>query len=242
MASARPVIGLTAYEEQARWGAWDTTASLVPTRYVRAIENAGGRVVLLPPQHISQAEADDLISRIDGLVLAGGNDVDPRHYGAEPHEKTVVASGERDEFELALVSSVTRAGLPTLGICRGVQLVNVARGGTLIQHLPDVVGHDGHLAERGRYGEHEVAVAPGSLLSSLLSGDSVSVTAHHHQAVDRVGEGLEATVHAEDGIVEALEDRSLPFLVAVQWHPEVTDDHSLFRALVGAARDERGTG
>lgn len=235
-ARTRPVVGLTAYEEQARWGVWDTTASLVPTRYVRAIEGAGGIVVLLPPQHVSAEEADDIVSRLDALVLAGGNDVDPRHYGAEPHAKTVVASGERDEFELALVDSVTRAALPTLGICRGVQLINVARGGSLIQHLPEVVGHDGHLVERGLYGEHKVTVSEGSLLSSILAARAVSVTAHHHQAVDRVGEGLEATVRAEDGVVEALEDPSIPFLVGVQWHPEVTEDHSLFRALIAAAR------
>lgn len=236
MASKRPVIGITCSEEEASWGAWQRPAALLPASYVRAVESAGGLPVLLPPQPLSAEEAAELLARLDGLIVSGGNDVAPTYYGEEPHRETVVASGARDDLELAAVSAAIESELPLLAICRGLQVLNVARGGSLIQHLPDVVGHGEHSPIRDGYGAHEVAIAAGSKLASLLSWERGPVPTHHHQGIARVGEGLRPSAHASDGLVEALEDDSLPFLVGVQWHPEVGEDPALFVGLVEAAR------
>jgi putative glutamine amidotransferase len=235
--STRPVIGVTCYEEQAAWGSWHRQAALLPASYVRAVEAAGGSVLLLPPQRLSPEEAVDLVSRLDGLVLAGGNDVDPALFGEDPHPKTVVAKGERDALELATLEAAVSGCLPTLAICRGLQVLNVARGGTLIQHLPDVVGHNEHSPEPDGYGEHLVHLEEGSRLSSLVSWESARVPTHHHQGIGMIGEGLVASAHAEDGVVEALEDTSMPFLLGVQWHPEAGEDHELFVGLTKAASE-----
>lgn len=232
----RPVIGITCYEEPARWGSWDTVAALVPASYVRSLERAGAMPLLVPPQTLTPEEADELVGRLDGLVIAGGNDVDPTFYGAPAHARTEVAGGPRDSLELAAVGAAVGAELPTLAICRGLQVLNVARGGTLIQHLPDVVGHEGHSPTPGSFGAHEIHIAAGSRLASLLSWGDADVPTHHHQAIDALGTGLTVSATADDGTIEAVEDATVPFLIGVQWHPEAGDDPALFEALVDAAR------
>lgn len=241
----RPVIGISAYCEPARWAAWDTEAVLLPRRYADRVAEAGGIAVLLPPvPGITGA-----LRRLDGLLLSGGGDIDPARYGADTEPATGRISRDRDEAEAALFSQALSLGLPVLGICRGLQLINVARGGTLHQHLPGVVGHDEHSPTPGRYGTHEVKVAPGSRLAGILGRTDLAdhlpvvVPTHHHQAVDRLGVGLSATAWATDGIVEALEldPAEHTFVLAVQWHPEAGDDRSLFRALVAAAAGRPAT-
>ncbi len=237
MALPRPVVGVTCYEETASFASWELTAALLPARYVRALERAGASVLLVPPQRLAPGEAAGLCARLDGLVLAGGADVDPARYGAAAHPETVVAGGERDALELGLVTAAAEDGLPTLAICRGLQVLNVARGGSLVQHLPDVVGHDLHSPVRDGYADHDVRLVPGSRLASLLGVEEAGVPTHHHQAIDVLGDGLVATAHAGDGVIEAVEDPSLPFLLGVQWHPEVGADPSLFEALVAVAAE-----
>jgi putative glutamine amidotransferase len=236
--SGRPVIGLTGYEEQVRWGVWDVPGVLLPSTYVRAVMAAGGGPVLLPP--VPEA-VEAVLPRLDGLVLSGGPDIDPGRYGAAPLASTAEPRVDRDAAELRLAEAATAAGLPVLGICRGLQLLNVARGGTLHQHLPDVVGTDHHAPAAGVYGRHPVTISGGSRLAETLGCSQTEVSSYHHQAVDVLGSGLTVTAVAPDGVVEAVEDPSLPFCVAVQWHPEVGHpeaggDLALFRALVAASR------
>ncbi len=234
--STRPVIGITAYEEQARWNQWDARASLLPARYVHAVTAAGGLALLIPVQELSPETATELLGRLDGVILSGGPDVNPGRYGEVAHERTSVPREERDAVETTLVESVHAAEVPTLAICRGLQLLNVARGGTLVQHLPDTLGHEDHSPSADGYGSHEVRVEPGSLLAGSLGWERAGVPTHHHQAIGRLGGGLVATAWTDDGVIEAVEDRSVPFLLGVQWHPEAGDDLGVFRALVAAAR------
>lgn len=238
--STRPVIGISAYSQQARWGNWDLPAILLPRRYTDMVAKAGGIAVLLPPA----PGAASVLPRLDGLVLSGGGDIDPARYGAARDAESGPANPDRDETEIELCRAALAAGLPFLGICRGLQVLNVALGGTLHQHLPDLVGHDGHSPEPAGYGTHKVSVAPGSRLASVLGVSEAAVPTHHHQSVGRLGTGLVATAWADDGVIEAAEiapvaDSSAsdarPFMIAVQWHPEVGDDPSLFAALVSAA-------
>ena len=231
--TTRPVIGITAYEEDARWGPWSERAVLVPSTYVHAVERAGGAALILP---IQSEGLEALLGRIDALVLSGGPDVGPDRYGEDPHPESQPPRNDRDEFELALVRHAADAGKPTLAICRGMQVLNVARGGTLHQHLPDVVGHAGHSPSAGEYSWHPVAVDPNSRLAKILAEHSVEKASHHHQAIAQVGKGLSVVAHAEDGTIEAVEDPELDYLVGVQWHPEVGDELSLFTSLVEAAR------
>jgi putative glutamine amidotransferase len=232
---SRPIVGITCYEEAATWGNWNTEAAVLPVSYIRAVTSSGGIPVLLPPQELTDIEADRVIERLDGLVLAGGGDVAPIHYGAVADPNTVVAGGARDALELAAVRAATGGEIPTLAICRGLQVLNVARGGTLIQHLPPAVGHDRHSPTPGEFGEHEVRIEQGTQLASILSWDRGAVPTHHHQAIDRLGAGLEAVAFADDGVVEAVEDKSVPFLIGTQWHPEAGTDPCLFEALLAAA-------
>jgi putative glutamine amidotransferase len=233
-----PVIGITSYSLEASWGSWrEVAANLLPARYCTAVAGAGGLPVLLPPL----AGVSDVLGRLDGLILSGGGDLDPALYGATPHEATGGLNPARDDAELSLCAAAISAGLPVLGICRGMQVINVALGGSLHQHVPDLVGSDMHSPEVSAYGQHQVAVSPGSRLASVLGRTELTVPTHHHQAVDRLGRGLVPTAWTADQVIEAAEfaadnDRT-QFMLAVQWHPEAGDDHSLFAGLVAAAAD-----
>jgi putative glutamine amidotransferase len=230
--SRQPLIGLSAYCVEARWAHWHKPAMLLPANYAEQVAAAGGIPVLLPPLPGVAAA----VGRLDGLLLTGGGDIDPARYGAQPHPRTGRVSVLRDAAELELLDAAMAAGLPVLGVCRGMQLLNVARGGTLCQHLPDDAGHT---PAPGTFGSHPVRVAAGTRLAGILgaNGDGVDVPTAHHQAVDRLGEGLVATAWAEDGVIEAVEPSAAgdPFLLAVQWHPEAGADPRLIKALVAAA-------
>ena len=228
---SRPVVGITTYRETARWGVWNCPAVLVPADYVRQVSDAGGVPVLLPPI----ADDVEVLERLDALVLAGGADVDPARYGADRSPRTGPAATDRDDAELALLAAALERDLPVLAVCRGLQLLTVLRGGTLAQHLPDVVGNDAHGPSPGTYGDNAVSIAPGSRLAGLV-GTEATWACHHHQAVDRLGEGLTAVAWARDGTVEAAELDGARFVIGVQGHPEVGDDARLFAGLVQAAR------
>ena len=228
--TTRPLIGVTTYREQARFGAWNTSADLLPATYARSVEAAGGVAVLLPPQG---AGAADVVDRLDALIIAGGADVDPARYGAAPHPRTQTGRPDRDGWESALLDAAEAAGRPVLGICRGLQLMAVRAGGSLEQHLPDVVGHTEHAPAPGAFGWTPIRTEPGSLVRQLV-GDQLQVSCHHHQAV-ATHPGFEATARAADGTVEAIEDPERAFWLAVQWHPEYGDDYGLLRGLVAAA-------
>ncbi|SEF61740.1 putative glutamine amidotransferase [Thermomonospora echinospora] len=230
---APPLIGVTTYEEAARWGVWVREAALLPASYHRAVERAGGVPVLIPPMAALRG-VGALVRRLDGLVLAGGPDLDPTLYGAERHPETGPPQPVRDRFELALARAAVEAGLPFLAICRGMQVLNVARGGTLIQHLPEAVGHREHGPAPGRIGRHRVRISPTSLVGKIL-GETADVPTYHHQAVKRLGKGLVAVAWTRDQVVEAVELPGHRFGVAVQWHPEDGDDLRLFESLVAEA-------
>lgn len=227
----RPLIGITAPVEQARYGVWERMVTLLPQRYVDAVHRAGGRAVLLPP---SPEGADVLADRLDGLLLSGGVDIDPSRYGAERDPHTQPSRPERDEGELAVLHRATEADLPVLGVCRGMQLMCVAAGGSLIQHLPDAIGSDRHQGAVGIYVEHDVRIVPGTRLAAVL-GDTVRVPSYHHQGVADPG-GLAVAAYAEDGAVEAVDRPGAAFAFGVLWHPEMGADPRLFEALVAAAR------
>lgn len=226
-----PVIGITAYSESATWRQWEQHATLLPQTYVNEVAAAGGVPVLLPP--VPGVEA--ALSGLDGLIISGGPDVHPAHYGQQPGPHTTVIRPERDAAELALFRAALDAGKPVLGICRGMQLMNVALGGSLLQHLPEVFGHDGHSPVSGGYGEHKVVVGEAGSLAAILGPGPVAVPTHHHQGVDRLASALTATAWADDGLIEAFELGSHPFAIGVQWHPEAGSQQALFLALVTAA-------
>lgn len=229
----QPLIGISSYSEVAKWGVWELRATLLPQSYPDAVAGAGGVPVLLPP--LPGVEA--AVERLDGLIISGGPDVEPSRYGAERDPLTKVIRPDRDAAEVALFQAALERGLPVLGVCRGMQLMNVALGGTLIQHLPDVVGHDEHSPVANGHGEHKVQVGDSGCLAAILGPGNVVVPTHHHQGIDRLADGLTATAWAEDGVIEAFEmdAGAHPFAVAVQWHPEASTEHALFRALVEAA-------
>ncbi len=230
-----PLIGLTSYAEPARWAVWEGKAAVVGWVYVDAIHRAGGRTLIIPPADHGQERILDVL---DGLVLAGGQDIDPGRYGAERDRSTEAPQHGRDGAELALTAAAMDRGIPVLGICRGIQVMNVARGGDIIQHLPDAIGITGHREVVGVFSEHDVAVEPGSRLQSIL-GDVAPVLSHHHQAAGAVGDGLRPVAWSDDGTIEALESTGDGFAVGVQWHPEEGEDLALFTALVDAARRYR---
>jgi putative glutamine amidotransferase len=231
----RPLIGITSYAEEIRWGVWTEDAALVPLAYVRAVEHAGGRPLVVPP---SKDGLEETLDALDGVIFSGGGDLDPELYGAEPHDETDEPRTERDAAELRLLEAALDRDMPVLAICRGSQLLNVARGGDLEQHLPETIGHEQHRHEPGSFSDHEVTVAADSRLGGLL-GDRAPVKSHHHQGYGRIGSGLQEVAWAEDGVVEGLEDAAKRFALGVLWHPEEGEDFALFQGLVEEARRYR---
>ena len=233
---AKPVVGITTYLTRAAWGAWDLDAALVPAAYVRAVVRAGGVPLLVPPG----ASAEEALATLDGVIFSGGSDLDPKLYGEEPHAETSGIVRERDDFELALMRSALALDLPLLAICRGSQVLNVALGGDLEQHVPDRVGADTHKETTGVFADHAVEVLDGTRLASII-GDRSEVKSHHHQGYGALGEGLRESARAPDGIVEALEDPTRRFTLGVLWHPEEGEDLALFAALVAEAAEYHET-
>jgi putative glutamine amidotransferase len=234
----KPVVGITSYAEEVTWGAWVEEAALVPLSYVRAIERAGGRPFVIPP---SEGAIEETLSVLDGILFSGGSDLDPALYDAEAHPETQGVHEARDRAEMELLAAALERDMPVLAVCRGSQVLNVARGGDLVQHLPEVLGHEEHKHTPGEYSDHDVTLEAGTRVGDIL-GDRAPVKSHHHQGFGRIGEGLREVGYAEDGTVEALEDPSKRFAVGVLWHPEEGEDMALFEALVEQAaqyRDER---
>ncbi len=232
---ARPVIGITTYVTPAKWGSWDQQAALVPAAYVEAIQRAGGRPLLVPP---SEDGVDETLDALDGVLFSGGSDLDPELYEQDAHDETVGTHPERDRAELALLEAALARDMPVLAVCRGSQVLNVARGGDLVQHLPDVVGDEKHKHTPGTFADHDVTLEDGTRLASLL-GDRAPVKSHHHQGFGRVGDGLRVAAHAEDGTIEAVEDPNRRFALGVLWHPEAGEDMRLFEELVREAGEYR---
>jgi putative glutamine amidotransferase len=236
VATYRPVIGLSTYVEPARWGRSEEPAALLPHSYVTAVIRVDAYPVLLPP---CPRDPGQVLDVLDGLVITGGPDLDPDLYAAARHPMTGPPRPDRDAWELALAERALAVGLPLLAICRGVQVLNVALGGTLHQHLPDVVGHQGHRPAVGQMGTTAVSLQPGSTFSEIL-GQTTSVLCHHHQAIDRIGRGLLPVGYASDGTIEAVECTEHPFGLGIQWHPEDNPrDDRLFDALAEAAAHHR---
>lgn len=231
----KPVVGITTYLTPARFGAWEVESALVPADYVRAVERAGGRALLVPP---SEDAVEETLDALDGLLFSGGSDLDPETYGQEAHPETKGVVPERDRGELALLEAALGRDMPVLAVCRGSQVLNVALGGDLVQHLPEVVGDEKHKHTPGEFADHDVTVEPETRLGSLL-GDRAPVKSHHHQGFGRLGEGLREAARADDGTLEALEDPSRRFALGVLWHPEAGEDMRLFEALVEEARAYR---
>jgi putative glutamine amidotransferase len=237
-----PTIGLCTALERAQWGVWDQQAHLLSRSYVDAVHRAGGLALLLPATPAAVAEPDLILDLLDALVLAGGADVDPSAYGAEPHPKTIGTVPERDEFELALARRAMERDMPFLGICRGMQVMNVARGGTLIQDLPDDKGHEDHRRSLGSFdnSDHDVRLAHGSLAARAAHEELHGTKSHHHQGVERIGEGLEVTGWATiDDLPEAIEVPGSRFALGVQWHPEADPASQLIESLIEEARRYR---
>src|SRR4051812_39318198 len=235
---ARPVIGICASIERARWGVWDGGAVLLPREYSNAVQRAGGLALLLPPDPVLVRDPDEVLALLDGLILAGGSDIDPSTYGAEPHPATAGVVPERDTFEIALSRRALELDLPYLGICRGMQLLNVARGGTLVQHLPETHGHEAHRRTPGSFddADHDVRLQDGSLAARAAGETRHATKSHHHQGVDRLGAGLHVTGWSElDDLPEAIEDPDRSFALGVQWHPEADEASRVIAALVAEA-------
>ncbi len=231
----RPIVGITTDIQLAAFGAWEEESALVPTDYVRAVERAGGRALLVPP---SDGGIEETLEVLDGIVFSGGSDLGPGTYGHDPHPETKGVLEERDRAELALLHAALERDMPVLAVCRGSQILNVGLGGDLVQHLPDVVGHDEHKHTPGEYADHDVTLERGTRLGALL-GDHAPVKSHHHQGFGRIGSGLREAARAEDGTVEALEDPARRFALGVLWHPEAGADTRLFEAFVEEARRYR---
>jgi putative glutamine amidotransferase len=235
----RPVIGMCTALEQARWSAWDQCAALLPYNYVKAVQRAGGLAAMIPPDGELVEDPAQVLDLIDGLMLAGGADIDPSSYAEEPHPETVGTVPERDVFEIALTRAAIERDMPVLGICRGMQLLNVACGGSLVQHLPEHLGHQEHRRVLGSFdgSDHDVALAQGSLAASAAGELAHATKSHHHQGVDRLGEGLLISGRSTlDELPEAVELPARSFVLGVQWHPEADAASNVIAAFVDAAR------
>ncbi|MDX2026382.1 gamma-glutamyl-gamma-aminobutyrate hydrolase family protein [Microcella sp.] len=229
------LIGLSTYMEQTVMGLWDRPAAVLPRVYTDCVIAAGGAVVGLPPQPPHPDAIDRVLDGIDGLILTGGKDVDAALYGERAHPENDTPRPDRDAWELALVRGAIARDLPLLGICRGLQVLNVALGGTLVQHLPDVIGSNRYSYGNATFADNPVITVPGTRIGGML-GDSLTVKSYHHQAINHLAEGLTVSARGDDGIIQAVDIDGMSFGVAVQWHPEETpDDLRLFAALVEAA-------
>ena len=232
---SRPVIGICAAVERASWGSWELDSYVTPRVYGLAVQRAGGLALLLPPDDEAAESPDQLLDMLDGLVIPGGSDIDPASYGARPHPETHGTRPERDRFELALAHRALELDMPVLGICRGMELLNVAVGGTLQQQIERL---DVHRRTLGAFGDHAVRLEPGSLAARAVGGEQTDVKSHHHQAVDELGEGLTVSGRSEpDGLIEAIELADKSFALGVLWHPEEDERSRVVGALVEAARD-----
>lgn len=237
MRPIRPVLGLTSYLQQAQTGVWDVRASFLPANYIEGVTLAGGIATLLPPQPVDDVVAARVLDGLDGLIVTGGKDVDPAGYGQQKHPATDEPPKDgRDAFEFAVVAEALRRHMPVLGICRGAQVLNVALGGTLHQHLPDVVGHTRHQQGNAVFSTSTVSTVPGTRLAALI-GESSDAQCYHHQAIAEPGRGLiVSAADSTDGVIEAVELPGPDFVVGVQWHPEQRlDDLRLFTGVVEAA-------
>jgi len=234
----RPTIGVTAATENISYGAWNHVPAIVsPASYVRAVQRAGGRPILLPPDPDDAADPSGVLDLIDALILTGGaGDLDPVLYGEEKHSETGPIQEGRDAYELALVRAATEKRMPVLGICRGMQVLNVAYGGGIEQHLPDALGHEDHRHTSGTFADHDVDLDPGSLVARATGSERAAVKSHHHQGVKKVGAGLLATGWAADGTVEAVEDTACPFVLGVLWHPEEDQKSQLIKSLISEVK------
>ena len=231
----KPVIGLTSYRQRGQTGVWDTEMAMLPAFYLEGVTRAGGIALIVPPQQIDSEDARNLLAGLDGLIVTGGRDVEAARYGHQSHEKAEKPDRLRDLLEDELITAAIQMKLPFLGICRGAQMLNVNRGGTLIQHLPDVVGDNRYLRGEGNFAHMQMSVREGSILSTIFGEQVDNAALYHHQAIDEPGEGLSVVAYSPDGIVQAVEVENHPFGVAVQWHPEQTlDDLRLFEAFMAA--------
>jgi putative glutamine amidotransferase len=244
MPDGRPVIGICTALTRAQWGVWDRRAALLSVSYIGAIQRAGGLALMIPPDDRLEQTPDEALDVIDGLILAGGDDIDPASYGADRHAQTKHTVPERDRAELALVRRAVERDMPVLGICRGMQLMNVAFGGTLSQHLPDEVGHERHRPHPGSFdgSDHDVRLAEGSL-AALAAGETIHNTkSHHHQGLEAVGERFQVTgISMIDDVPEAIEAPDRRFVLGVQWHPEADEESRVISALVEQACAYRDT-
>ena len=232
---SRPNVGITAATERVSYGVWEKVPAFIsPASYVRAVQRAGGRPILLLPDPEDAEDPNGVLDLVDALILTGGaGDVDPALYEQEPHPKTGPVQEERDAYELALARAAVERDVPTLGICRGMEVLNVVYGGSIEQHLPEVLGHEEHRHTPGTYADHEVRLAPGSLAARAAGAEKAPVKSHHHQGIKEVGDGLEVTGWATgDDAIEALEDPEHPFVLGVLWHPEEDEKSQLIAALV----------
>jgi putative glutamine amidotransferase len=232
----RPVIGICCAIEDVSWSSWTVLANVSPRSYSLTVQAADGMALLMPPDDAAAEQPSDMLDLLDGLILAGGSDIDPGSYGAVPHPETKLTWPERDRFELGLTHAALERDMPVLGICRGMQMLNVARGGTLIQHLPDVVGDDLHRHTPGAFGDHDVRLAEGTLAARAVGAERTTVKSHHHQGVDELGEGLVAVGWSEpDEVIEAIELPEQAYALGVLWHPEEDERSNVIGSLVKAA-------
>ncbi len=242
MSDSRPVIGICAALEQSRWGIWNRRAALLAYDYITAIQRTGGLALMIPPDSRMEEHVDEVLDRLDGLILAGGADIDPASYGAQRDPMTRNTVPERDDSEITLARRAIERDMPVLGICRGMQLINVAQGGTLVQHVPDLVGHENHRRNPGSFdgSDHDVRLEPGSLAARAAGEELHETKSHHHQGVDRLGEGLVVSGYsALDELPETIEAPACRFVLGVQWHPEADGDSQVIGALVEQAREYR---